>query len=459
MSLTETSVSDRFRDLADRLTGRVVTPAEPDWDTQRQAWNLAADQRPEAVVVAADASDIAVVVGFARDNGLRVVPQGTGHLAAPLGNLAGALLLRTPRLREVEVDVAAASVRVGAGVLWGEVSAALAPHGLAALAGSSPDVGVAGYLLGGGYSWMARKRGLGCSAVTAIDVVTADGRQRHVTADSEPDLFWALRGGGGNAAIVTALTFTVFPVATVYAGMLLYPIARAGEVLRAYEAWTRDLTEAATTCVRLLHVPPLPDLPDFLRGQAFVGVDGAIDAPEAEAAALLEPLRALGPAIDTFDVLPASQLGLVHMDPPEPVPAIGDGLILDDLPEGAIEALVAIAGPEAQTALLAVDLRHLGGAVGRPAENGGAVDHFPGRFLVYAVGMLPDPALVPVLEAEVAGMRAALEPWTSPRDYSNFREAPASPSRFYDPATLERLRAIKQAYDPERVIRTAHELD
>src|SRR6185437_11468050 len=189
MSLTETSVSDRFRDLADRLTGRVVTPAEPDWDAQRQAWNLAADQRPEAVVVAADASDIAVVVGFARDNGLRVVPQGTGHLAAPLGNLAGALLLRTPRLREVEVDVAAASVRVGAGVLWGEVSAALAPHGLAALAGSSPDVGVAGYLLGGGYSWMARKRGLGCSAVTAIDVVTADGRQRHVTADSEPDLF------------------------------------------------------------------------------------------------------------------------------------------------------------------------------------------------------------------------------------------------------------------------------
>lgn len=459
MSLTETSVSDRFRDLADRLTGRVVTPAEPDWDAQRQAWNLAADQRPEAVVVAADASDIAVVVGFARDNGLRVVPQGTGHLAAPLGNLAGALLLRTPRLREVEVDVAAASVRVGAGVLWGEVSAALAPHGLAALAGSSPDVGVAGYLLGGGYSWMARKRGLGCSAVTAIDVVTADGRQRHVTADSEPDLFWALRGGGGNAAIVTALTFTVFPVATVYAGMLLYPIARAGEVLRAYEAWTRDLTEAATTCVRLLHVPPLPDLPDFLRGQAFVGVDGAIDAPEAEAAAILEPLRALGPAIDTFDVLPASQLGLVHMDPPEPVPAIGDGLILDDLPEGAIEALVAIAGPDAQTALLAVDLRHLGGAVGRPAENGGAVDHFPGRFLVYAVGMLPDPALVPVLEAEVAGMRAALEPWTSPRDYSNFREAPASPSRFYDPATLERLRAIKQAYDPERVIRTAHELD
>ncbi|MFE4470492.1 FAD-binding oxidoreductase [Leifsonia sp. NPDC056824] len=459
MSLTETAVSDRFRDLAARLTGRVVTPADPDWDLERQGWNLAADQRPEAVVVAADAPDIAAVVGFARDHGLRVVPQGTGHLAAPLGDLAGSILLRTSRLCEVNVDVAGATVRVGAGVLWGEVTAALAPHGLAALAGSSPDVGVAGYLLGGGYSWMARERGLGCSAVTAIDVVTADGRQRHVTAATEPDLFWALRGGGGNVAVVTALTFTVFPVATVYAGMLLYPIARAGEVLRAYEEWTRDLTETATTCVRLLHVPPLPDLPDFLRGQAFVGVDGAIDLPEDEAAAVLEPLRALGPAIDTFGVLPAAQLGLVHLDPPQPVPAIGDGLILDDLPEAAIEALVAIAGPEADTALLAIDLRHLGGAAGRPAENGGAVDHFPGRFLAYAVGMLPDPALAPVLVSQVAAMRAALEPWTNPRDYSNFREVPASPSRFYDAATLERLRAIKQAFDPERVIRTAHPLD
>ena len=459
MSLLETAVPERFRDLAQRLTGRVVTAADPDWDAERQAWNLAIDQRPEAVVVPADASDIAIVTGFARDNGLRVLPQGTGHLAAPLGDLGGTVLLHTSRLGDVEVDAEARTVLAGAGVLWGEVTAALEPYGLAALAGSSPDVGIAGYLLGAGFSWMARKRGLGCSAVTAFDVVTADGRQRHVTADSEPDLFWALRGGGGNAAIVTAFTFRVFPVATIYAGMLLYPLARAGEVLRVYEAWTRDVTEDATTCVRLLRIPPLPDLPDFLRGQAFVGVDGAIDLPEEEAAEVLEPLRALGPAIDTFDVLPASQLGLVHMDPPQPVPALGDGLIVDDLPEAAIEALLAVVGPQADSALLAVDLRHLGGAAGRPAENGGAVDHLPGKFIVYAVGLLVDPALEPVLTAQVGAVRAALEPWTGERDYANFREAAAAPGRFWDEATLDRLRAIKQAYDPERTIRAAHELD
>lgn len=459
MSLTETAVPERFRDLAGRLTGRVATAADPDWDAERRAWNLAVDQRPEAVVVPVDASDIAVVVGFARDNGLRVVPQSTGHLAAPLGDLSGSILLHTSRLGGVEVDTESLTVRVGAGVVWGDVTSALEPYGLAALAGSSPDVGVAGYLLGAGFSWMARKRGLGCSAVVAFEVVTADGRERHVTAETEPDLFWALRGGGGNTAIVTAFTFRVFPVATIYAGMLLFPLARALEVLRAYEEWTRDVPEDATTCVRLLRVPPLPDLPDFLRGQAFVGVDGAIDLPEGEAAEALEPLRALDPVIDTFAVVPASQLGLIHLDPPEPVPALGDGLIVDDLPEAAIEALLGVVGPENDSALLAVDLRHLGGAAGRPAENGGAVDHLPGKFVVYAVGVVADPALVPVLTAEVAAVREALAPWMSERDYSNFREVDAAPGRFWSDATLERLRAVKQAYDPERTIRTAHELD
>jgi hypothetical protein len=282
--------------------------------------------------------------------------------------------------------------------------------------------------------------------------------QRHVTAEEEPDLFWALRGGGGNTAIVTSLTFEVFPIPQVYAGMILYPLDRATEVLQAYERWTRDLTEAATTCVRLVRVPPMPDIPDFLRGKAFVGVDGAIDLPDEEAAAVLQPLRDLGPVIDTFGPLPTAQLGLLHMDPPGPVPGLGDGLILTDLTEGAIEALVDVAGPEAQTALLAVDLRHLGGAVARPAEQGGALDHLAGRFLLYAVGVVAAPELVPAIQADLAALRGALEPWTEPIDYSNFREVTAEATRFFGPETLERLRAVKDHYDPQNLIRTAHPL-
>lgn len=458
MSLTETDVSDAFRDLAGRVAGSVVTPSDPEWDTVRRAWNLAFDQHPDVVVVPAGPADVAAALAFAGETGRTVVPQGTGHLAAPLGDLAGSVLVNTSALRGVEVDADARVVRAGAGCVWADVTSALAPHGLAALAGSSPDVGISGYLLGGGYSWLAREHGLGCTSVIALDVVTADGAQRHVTAEDDAELFWALRGGGGNTAIVTAITLRVLPLATIYAGMLLFPLERAGEVVRAYEHWTRGLTEAATTCVRLLRVPPLPDVPEPLRGRAFVGVNGAIDLPEAEAAELLAGLRALGPELDTFAIMPASALGVINMDPPTPVPAIGDGTILDDLPEDAIERLLAVAGPDAQTPLLAVDLRNLGGAAGRPAPGGGAVDHLPGRFLVYAVGIVPDPALAPAVSAAVDAVREALAPWAAERDYANFRETSVPAARLWPAGALDRLRAVKAAYDPKGVIRTAHPL-
>ena len=460
MSAVESTISERSQKLADQLSGSVVTPADPGWDAARRAWNLAVDQRPDLVVFPSCAADVAAAVRFAAESGLQVVPQSTGHLASSLGPLDGCLLLNVSRLGGVQVDSENRTVRAGAGAVWGEVTDAVSGHGLTALAGSSRDVGIAGYLLSGGYSWLARRHGLGCTMVTALDVVTADGRELHVTADDEPDLFWSLRGGGGNAAVVTAITFRVLPLSDVYAGMMLFPLDRAAEVLNAYEAWTRDLDESATTCVRLLRIPPLPDLPDFLRGHAFAAVDGAIDAPDALAESLLGPLRALGPVVDTFARIPTGQLGLIHLDPPMPVAGIGDGVVIDDLPADAIDALLTVAGPSVDSALLAVDLRHLGGAAGRPADGGGALDHLPGRFVVYAVGMLPgpDPAIAAALAEQVAAVRTVLAPWESARDYANMRDVRVEASRLHAPETLERLRAVKQAYDPDGVIRTGHGL-
>ncbi|MDQ1607386.1 MAG: hypothetical protein QOE16_118 [Microbacteriaceae bacterium] len=458
MTLSVNQPGIRYDELANQITGAVVLADDPDWDAVRQAWNLAIDQRPEAVVVPADAEDISSVVLFAQNNGLRVVPQGTGHLAAPLGELAGSILLNTSSLNGVTVDPDDEVVRAGAGVTWGEVGSALAGTGLTALAGSSHDVGVVGYTLGGGYSWLAREYGLAASSVTAIEVVTADGQIRHVTAHANSELFWALRGGGGNTAIVTAISFRVVRLAEVYAGMLMYPLDRAAEIFTAYERWTRELSDHATTCARLLRLPPMPELPDFLRGQSFVVVDGAINASDAEADALLTPLRDLNPSIDTFTRIPTDQLSLIHLDPPTPVPAVGEGMILDELTTDAIDTLMQIAGPGIDSPLLLVDLRHLGGAVAHRDPNGGAIDHLPGRFLLYTVGIAPDPESASLVGQEVRKVIDGLSPWANEKDYSNFREVAANPKRFYSTGVLARLRAVKRAYDPANVIRTSHEL-
>src|SRR5687767_10118689 len=191
--------------LRARMTGHAVTPADPEWDVARQAWNLAVDQRPAIVALPESADDVVAVVRYARAHGLRIAAQGTGHNAGPLGPLDGTVLVKTSRMRGVTVDPDARTVRVDAGVLWQEATNAAAEHGLAALAGSSPDVGVVGYSLGGGISWLARKHGIGANQVTAIELVTADGRFVRADAENEPDLFWALRGGGGAFGVVTAI--------------------------------------------------------------------------------------------------------------------------------------------------------------------------------------------------------------------------------------------------------------
>ena len=224
--------------LRAEFAGSLHTAADPDWDEARSAWNLAVDQHPAVVAIPEDAADVARAVRYARDHGLRVAAQGTGHNAAAHGDLDGVMLIKTERMREVRIEPATRTARVGAGVTWGEVVGPAAEHGLAALAGSSHDVGVVGYSLGGGVSWLARKHGLAADRVTAIELVSAHGDLREVTALTDPDLFWALRGGGGNFGVVTAIEFSLLPITELYAGALFFPYERAGEVLEAWRRWT-----------------------------------------------------------------------------------------------------------------------------------------------------------------------------------------------------------------------------
>jgi hypothetical protein len=439
-----------------RLTGRISGSSDPSWDMDRTAWNLAVDQRPDVVARPSNVADVATIVDFAGRHGLRVAPQGTGHGAGALGDLTDTILLRTDDLRDVEVDAEGRWVRVGAGVTWGGVSRALAPFGLAALAGSSHDVG---YTLGGGVSWLARRYGLAASHVRAVEMVTGDGRVHHADATVDPDLFWSARGGGGTTGVVTAIEFDVLPIGEIFAGAMLFPLERAAQVLHRYADWSVNLDESATTCIRLLRLPPLPDLPDFLRGKSFVTIDGAIELPAQDAATLLTPLRALGPAVDTFAVMPAAELDRIHLDPLAPVPFAADGLIIGELTPEVIAVLLDVAGPGVRTSLVGVELRHLGGAAGRPDPQGGCVNHLPGAFLIMGVGIAPTPDIAAAVAVDAAGLRQVLAPWAVDRDYRNFRDIAVPASSFHSVEDLARLRLIRDEHDPDGVIRSNHPLD
>ena len=256
------------------LAGQFVLPGDQDYDQARQAWNLAVDQHPAAVILPESAADVVGAVRYAAERGLRIAAQSTGHNAAPLGPLADTVLLRTERMRGIRIDPRARTARVEAGVVWLDAVHAAARYGLAALAGSSPDVGVVGYTLGGGLSFLGRKYGLAASQVQAIEVVTADGRLVRADHEHEPDLFWALRGGGGSFGVVTALEFGLFPLTEAYAGVLWYPIERGSEVLHAWSELTRSgLPDQLTTLGRFLRLPPLPEIPAEIRGKSFVIIE------------------------------------------------------------------------------------------------------------------------------------------------------------------------------------------
>jgi FAD/FMN-containing dehydrogenase len=443
------------RDLRESIVGDVVVPGDESWDDARSAWNLAVDQRPAAVAIPETANDVVEIVSWAREAGYRVAPQGTGHNAAALGDLSDSVLVKLHKLRGVSIDPVARVARAEAGTIWIEVVEAAAEHGLAALAGSSPDVGVVGYTLGGGLSFLARKHGIGANKVRAVEIVTADGELRRVDRENDPDLFWAVRGGGGAFGVVTAIELELVELTQVYAGHLFFPVERAAEVLKAWRAWTDDLPDEMTSVGRILQLPPIPDIPEPFRGNSFAVVQAIWSGDDVEEAErLLAPLRALGPAIDTFGVMPVHALSKLHMDPEHPVPGVGDGGMLADVDDELIAAAVdgVVGSP-----ILGFEIRHLGGAVARPRPEHGAVAAFEAPYLMFAVAMAPTPQLYEAGAAAVHALSAALEPWKAQHSYLNFHEAESSQS-FWTETALHRLRRVKAAYDSQNVIRSNHEL-
>lgn len=453
MTTTPTSPAETLRGLCD---GRVHLPGDATYDAMRMPWNLAVDQRPAAVVVPRTVAEVADVVRAAATAGLRVAPQSTGHGAGPFDgrSLGDVVLLRLHELTGVTIDADARTAHVVGGTLWQDVVTEAAPYGLTASHGSAPDVAVAGYVLGGGLSFYGRTHGVAANAVRSVDVVTADGSLVRASAVENADLFWAVRGGGC-PGVVVGMEIDLLPYAEVFAGMLLWDRERAPEVVPAWAAWTREAPESATTSLRVVSFPPLPDLPPFLSGRQLVVIDGAVLEGDERAAEVLAPLRALQPEMDTFARIPAAGLLHVHMDPPQPSPAVSDSALLDELPEEAVAAFLGEVGPGSTTSLLFGELRHLGGAFARPAVDGGVVSHTEAAYVLHAIAIAPFPGAAVQGRTDAAALRSAMAPWSTDRMVPTFSDADDAPERLYGDA-LARLRAVRSTYDPTGLFVGSH---
>lgn len=437
----------------------VRLPGRPGYDRARAAWNLAVDQRPAAVAVPTSPAEVVAVVRAAAAANLRVVPQSTGHNAAPLtGRLEGALLLRLSGLTGVTIDAERGAVRVLGATPWEHVVQAAAAAGFAVSHGSGPDVAVAGYTLGGGLSWYARHHGLACNQVEAAEIVLADGTLRRVHANSDPDLFWALRGGGGNFGVVTALELELLPFSEVYAGVLLWDGSRAREICRAWAEWTAGLPDEVTTSLRLLGNRRNPDAHSLFPGRQMVVVDGAVLTDPERAADLVQPLRALGPSVDTFGMTTAAALTRLHFDPELPSSAVSDHVLLDEFGPDAVDAFVDSAGPDARTTLLSAEVRHLGGALGRTAPGHGALDRIDGRYSATFLAAGATAELRAEGTRDAARAVATLQPWSRGRHYLPFTERSVDPASAYPPDVLSRLRAVREEVDPDGLFVANHPL-
>ncbi|WP_344489302.1 FAD-binding oxidoreductase [Nonomuraea monospora] len=421
--------------LRTAVRGPVLLPGDPGFDAAHRPWNLAVAQPVAAVVEAADADDVSALVRHAGAAGLSVAVQPNGHGAS--GSAAGTILLRTGRLDTLEIDPVARRARVGAGVASGRVQAAAARHGLTGLPGSSPVVSVAGVALGGGLSWFGRAHGWVADAVTALDVVDAEGRARRVTADSDPDLFWALRGGGGDFAVVTALELTLHPAPHLFGGRVLWAGSHAEEVLDAYRRITADAPDELTVWLDLLHFP----------GSApMVAVDATYLGPSDAARDLLAPLDRLArPLSDTLGVMPVSELGAITAEPTDPGPGLSRAELLTVLDDAAAKSLLA----DPIAPLLSVQVRHLGGAFTRPSDTPQGALTEP--YALYMFGIPADAETAAAVAARQRDLASAL-PVSGRKPYT-FLGPDESAADAFSPDALARLRRIKRHHDPHGVLR------
>ncbi|OOC54497.1 MULTISPECIES: FAD-binding oxidoreductase [Nocardiopsis] len=446
-----TNSTDMAADLAGRVTGPVHAPGTDAYDEARTGMQLLDRHRPDAVVEAADAEDVRAAVAWAAERGLPVSAQLTGHgLGA---GMEGGVLVATRRMDGVRVAPDRRTAWVEAGATWRTVAEAAAPHGLAPLSGSAPGVGAVSYTLGGGVGLLARRYGFAADHVRRVDMVTADGRPRQVTEESEPDLFWAVRGGGAGAfGLVTGVEIGLFPVLRIYGGSLYLDMAAEPGALEAWRRWTGSVPDELTSGVSVMVYPDMDGLPEELRGRQVAQVSVAWSGPPEEGPKVVEPLRSAAPVLlDTMREMPYTESGAVFDEHHDQAGFRGRSVLVDRLDDGALAELIRMTG--SAPFFCVVSLRHLGGALAREPEVANAVGH---RGAAYALTVMTfadpdDTGAMRDLREEAAalfGEDAVGRSFTlgfGPMEESEVREV-------FDPHDYARLTRVRAEYDPTGVL-------
>lgn len=432
-------MDNRLRDLVE---GAVHTPGDERYEVERLPWNRLIDPRPAVVVEAASPGDVRAALLVAREHGMPFAVQSTGH--GTLVPADGGVLVKTTPMASVRVDPERRTARAQAGAIWSDVIAAAAPYGLAPVSGT-PAIGITGYTLGGGTGWLSRLHGYAADNLLSADVVTAEGQCLTVSAEAHPDLFWALRGGGGNFAVVTALEFRLHPVGEVHAGMALFPIERAADTLARYREWALSEPDELNTSVIVMRGPGSGWT---LAVRAFrAGGDGRT---------LESLLEVAGPALGGgFAAMSFAEAATAFGGPPPPPMAVLQHLdLLEEVSDEAIETIVK----SADEPLTAIEVRHWGGAMARPAPDAGPVGHRQAPFSVIATSVLDGSREREEVAERQRAVARALRPHATGGSFLNFLTDPGLTATAYSAADFARLGQVKRAWDPDNVLGHTHNI-
>lgn len=440
------------------LHGPLIRPGEPEYDAARKVWNGMIDKHPALIVQPVNGDDVVSAVNFGREHGLLVAVRGGGHNVAGFGTCDGGMVIDLAGMKRIEVNPKEQTARAQGGLTWGEFDQATQAHGLATTGGLVSTTGIAGFTLGGGIGWLMRKYGLAADNLLSAEMVTAQGQRLKVSPKENADLYWGLRGGGGNFGVVTSFEYQLYPVGpTVLGGALFYSLEQAKELLSFYRQWTQTLPEELTSMVVFLTAPPEPFVPQHLVGSKMVAVALCYAGVVEQGQALVKPLRdRIPPAIDLVGPIPYTVLqGMFDASAPRGIRSYWKSEYLSDLPDHFIQVVVDAAG-NASSPFNAIHIQHLGGAIRQKSAEETAFTHRDAHYVLNMIGEWMDPGQDAENIGWVRGLWQAVQPFATGAVYLNFmdnNEGEARVRSAYGASKFARLAELKKKYDPTNFFR------